>query len=198
MKQIVDYTLSVGADWHELPAGGTDPYGWARQIVDEADVQDPAAQLLDARLRSLAEVVGAQVGRGATAAVWVPVPESGYASALMSITVWNRGDGGYADRDAFLALSVADAIYGTVWEGALPAGPFAARHVVRLRPRDDSPDDSAEHDVVEMTEYAVFPHDAAQFVQIVFSAESVTAFEDMPQQTEAVVRTLGLSYEAAA
>lgn len=198
MKQIVDYTLSVGPDWHELPVEGTDPYGWARQIVDDANVQDPAARLLEARLRSLAEVVGARVGRGATAAVWVPVPESGYAAALMSITVWNRGDGGYTDRDAFLSQSVDDAIYGTVWDGELPAGPFAARHVVRLRPRDDARDDGAEHDVVEMTEYAVFPEDAAQFVQILFSAENVTAFEDMPAQTEAMVHTLGLAYEVAA
>lgn len=194
MKQIVDYTLSVGADWHELPGEGTDPHGWARQIVDEANIEDPAAGLLEARLRSLAEVVGAQIGRGATAAVWVPVPESGYAAALMSITVWNRGDGGYSDREAFLAQTVDDSIYGTMWDGDLPAGPFAARHVVRLRPRDDGD----EHDVVEMTEFAVFPDDAAQFVQIVFSAENVTAFEDMPGQTEEVARTLGLAYEVAA
>lgn len=194
MKRIVDYTLSVGSDWHELPAAGTDPYGWARRIVDEANVQDPAAELLEARLRSLAEVVGAQVGDGATAAVWVPVPESGYAAALMSITVWNRGDGGYTDREAFLAQPVDDAIYGTAWDGELPAGPFAARHVVRLRPREDG----EEHDVVEMTEFVVFPEDAAQFVQILFSAESVTAFDDMPAQTEDVARTLGLAYGVAA
>ncbi|MDL9978209.1 hypothetical protein [Microbacterium candidum] len=194
MKQIVDYTLSVGTDWHELPAEGTDPYGWARQIVVDANVEDPAAELLEARLRSLAEVVGAQIGDGGTAAVWVPVPESGYAAALMSITVWNVGDGGYVDRAAFLAESVDDAVYGTVWEGELPAGPFAARHAVRLRPREDGD----EHDVVEMTEFVVFPDDAAQFVQIVFSAENITAFEDMPGQTEAVARTLGLAYGVAA
>lgn len=194
MKQIVDYTLSVGPDWHELPREGSDIHGWAHAIVADAQLDDSTAEVLAARLRSLAEVIGAQVGDGATVAVWVPVPESGYAAGLMSVTVWNRGDGSYSDRGEFLAASVPDAIYETAWEGDLPVGPFAARHVVRLRPRDDGD----EQDVVEMTEFAVFPEDAAQFVQLVFSAENVTAFDDMPVQTEGLARTLGVAYGAAA
>lgn len=194
MKQIIDYTLSVGPDWHELPAEGADLDGWARSLAVGAQVEDPWGEILEARLRSLAEVVGAQIGGGGTAAVWVPAPESASAAGLMMITVWNRGDGGYADRADFLAETVEDVIHKTMWEGDMPAGPFAARHIVRLRPRDDA----EEQDLVEMTEFVVFPEDAAQFVHVVFSAENVTSFDDMPTQTEAVVRTLGLAYGVAA
>jgi hypothetical protein len=138
-------------------------------------------------------------------AVWIPYPESGRASCALGFELTDIGAGLTSEQAAAQQLAEMQADEGrrfpgteylgvTTWEGEVPAGEFVAAHTFISR-RDPG---DAEATIEERTVFAVFPPGAAQFVQLVFSAEGVGAFVNMPRQTEEVVATLRIELEETA
>jgi hypothetical protein len=194
---ITGISLVVDDDWFGVPVGAGEGEAWADGLVSRWTLSELAAATLRDQLVRLQANVAQRTGGRVSVLVWVPVPASGYCGATVVATNWPLGDGGVGDVPS--ALDVFDgggfvAEGDTVleqrrWSGEFEAGPFAAIHRVTSSPA------GAEETVVETVDYVVFPGGSSQWAHLLFYAESISAFDDMPSQTmpiaESVRVTLG-------
>ena len=204
-RDIVDLNINPESTWYPIPLGGAETALWGETLAAEVVTDALSRRTLGAQLTAL-QVRLAGIGNPrVSCAVWVPYPESGRASCALGFELTDIGAGLSSADAAAQQLAEMQADEGrrfpgteylgvTTWEGEVEAGPFVAAHnfISRRDPGD------AEATIEERTVFAVFPPGAAQFVQLVFSAEGVGAFVNMPRQTEEVVATLRVELEETA
>jgi len=204
-RDIVDLNVNPEPTWYPIPLGGVETALWGETLAAEVVADAVSRGTLGAQLTAL-QVRLAGIGNPrVSCAVWVPYPESGRASCALGFELTDIGAGLSTEAAAAAYLADLQADEGrrypgteylsvTTWQGEVPAGPFVAAH--NLVSRRDLGDDEAT--IEERTVFAVFPPGAAQLVQLVFSAESVGAFLNMPRQTEEVAAALRIELEETA
>jgi hypothetical protein len=135
-----------------------------------------------------------------TAAIWVPYPETGRASAavvfeltpvaaLGSPEVFEEFLQSYTDREE----SGLNYYSVRTWRSTIAVGELVGSHNL-IAHATDGPEGAV---LEERAVVAVFPPGAAQAVQFIFSAESLGAFVNMPRETQEFVETLALTLGAA-
>jgi len=204
-RDVVDLSVNPEPTWYPIPLGGAETALWGETLAAEVVTDALSRRTLGTQLTAL-QVRLAGIGNPrVSCAVWIPYPESGRASCALGFELTDITAGLTSEEAAAQQLAEMQADEGrrspgteylgvTTWEGEVPAGPFVAAHnfIARRDPGD------AEATIEERTVFAVFPPGAAQFVQLVFSAEGVGAFVNMPRQTEEVVATLRVELEETA
>ncbi len=189
---IVQFDFGFDEHWYQVPLtarGGV----WAKELVRSFSIKRSAAKSLSYQLDKLQTNLSSNNGPGITCVVWIPQPESGYAACSMSFRLADLSESD--SLEAVLADLEADKNRGDdntdflevdTWRGQFDVGPFvAARNLIVHRNGQDP-----EGTVEERTVFAVFPDGARQMVQLVFTAESIGSFYDMPAETQAVSSTL--------
>ena len=205
LRDIVDLGLDADQSWYPVPLGGAETALWGETLAAELTPAGASRNTLGGQLKALQQRLAGIGNPRVSCAVWIPYPESGRASCALGFELSDLGPGLSADIAAAAYLADLQADEGrrypgteylsvTTWQGEVPAGPFVAAH--NLVSRRDLGDDAAT--IEERTVFAVFPPGAAQLVQLVFSAESVGAFVNMPRQTEEVVAALRIELEETA
>ncbi|HWT33783.1 MAG TPA: hypothetical protein VN107_08460 [Microbacterium sp.] len=195
LPPIIGISVAVGDAWQEVPMGAGEGEPWAEELISSWAPDGLAAASLREQLVRLQANLSEQVGPGVTALVWVPTPASGYCGGGLVAANWPVGSSGVDDPAAAAALfgdggfvEEGDTLLEqTLWSGEFPAGPYAAAHRVTTSPTAD------EEAVVETVDFVVFPPGSSEFVHLSFTAESISAFDDMPSQTRAVAQTLELT-----
>ena len=193
IKDITRFDVGLDQTWHPVPLDDDGADNWAEELVASFDLRGSAADLpwfQLARVRANLQEIGDPT---VTSVVWIPLPESGYVSCVLSFTLsalepTDTLDAVFADLEADRQRSTDEHQFleVDVWRGILAAEPFvAARNLIINR----SPGD-LEGSVEERTVFAVIPDSARQMAQFVFSAESIGAFYDITSQSQAVVDTL--------
>ncbi|POH68491.1 MULTISPECIES: hypothetical protein [Cryobacterium] len=203
-RDIVDLSVDAEATWYPVPLDRSEQLLWGETLAAEVTGAGSSRRTLGSQLEALQiRLIGSGNPR-MSCAVWIPYPETGRASSALAFQLTDLPAGtAEAAADSYLAELRADEgrrtpgieyLSVTTWQGEVAAGPFVAAHnLIALRnPGDD------EAVIEERTVFAVFPPGAAQMVQLVFSAESVGAFVNMPRQTEEVVAALRIELEATA
>jgi hypothetical protein len=193
-RDILRFHLGVTEDWHEVPLRAEEGAEWANRLTTSLlPAGGPAAVSLEYQLSRVHANLSAMDLAGLTAAVWVPVPETGYVSSacgfrLSDLAEEDTPDRILADLEADRGREVDGSTFVEVdtWRGQVPVGSFVAARNLLAHPQEDE----AESWIEERAVFAVFPTGANQAVQIFFSAESISAYWDIAAQTEAVVATL--------
>lgn len=204
-RDIVDLSVNAEPTWYPIPLGGVETKLWGETLAAEIVTNAAKQRALSAQLTTL-QVRLAGIGNPrVSCAVWIPYPESGRASCALGFELTDIGAGLSSEAAAASYLTELQADEGrrfpgteylgvTTWTGEVAAGPFVAAH--NFISRRDLGD--AEATIEERTVFAVFPPGAAQYVQLVFSAEGIGAFVNMPRETEEVVATLQIELEETA
>lgn len=197
---ITGLSVEVDEAWQQIPlaAGAGDP--WAEGLVDGWDVDDPARTVLRGQLAGLQRNLAAAVHDLCSAMVWVPAPRSGYWSGTLVAVNWPLGSSGISDPASFADefqrgafIDPGDTVLEQqLWSGEFPAGAFAAAHRVTSTAAGD------EDLVLESVDVVVFPVGSSEFAHLTFSAESITAFDDMPAAATAIAQTLQVAVGSAA
>jgi len=204
-RDIVDLSVNPDQTWYPIPLGGPETALWGETLAAEVVTDAVSRRTLGGQLTNL-QVRLAGIGNPRiSCAVWIPYPESGRASCALGFELTDIGAGLTSEQAAATYLAGLQADEGrrfpgteylgvTTWTGEVAAGPFVAAHnfISRRDPGDE------EATIEERTVFAVFPPGAAQYVQLVFSAEGVGAFVNMPRQTEEVVAALRIELEETA
>lgn len=189
MRTVIDYALTVDADWHAVPRDEVELPAWVTDIAALAPSEGPARAMLHAQLTAVSSTARQRFGDRATVALWVPQPASGYVGALLAVTAWDVGAGGWTGPAAAAWPSDDDVAFQQHWTGEVPSGRYAARHAVEL-----TGDSEPQQEAVESVQCMVFPPDCAQFLHLSFIAESVSSFDDMPARVLPVVRSLQVRF----
>ena len=208
MAHKVEVTLSLPEAWFALPAGpDADVVAWATETayqawrlradagVPESAVAPGAGERLVVELAGLAANVREQVdlGSGDYAAAWIPVPELGVVNAVVLVQSAPRSPERSPERfaDAMLAHleqePVQDAhLHTERIEGEVPAGLVRGLHSMLAVAGSDVGTAALE----ERMSLGVFPPDLPTMVEVLFVAERVASFADMPTETLALLSTL--------
>ena len=191
-QDIVTFDFGFDVGWYQVPLGGAVGQ-WAKELTRSFSLKRPTAKSLSYQLERLQINLSSINEPDVTCVVWIPHPESGYAACSMSFRLSDLGEADtpdvvLADLEADRARTTETSEFLEVdsWRGRFDAGEFvAARNLIVHRDRGN-----LEGSVEERTAFAVFPADARQMVQLVFTAESIGSFYDMPAETQAVASTL--------
>lgn len=197
---ITGVSIVVDDSWRAVPLGSSDGADWADALIAEWCVDGLAAASLHEQLERLRTTLSARLGPEVTALVWVPAPASGYCGAGLVAVNWPVGDSGIRDVGTARELFGAGGFIGEgdtvleqrLWSGELRAGPFAAVHRVTASPAGE------EEAVLETVDFLLFPTGASEFLHLTFTAESISAFDDMPSQTQAIAETVECTVGSAA
>lgn len=200
LQSITGLSVAVDDEWRTVPMEPGAGDAWADALIVEWGVDGIAAEALREQLARLQHAFADRVGGQVSALVWVPVPASGYCGGGLVAMNWPRGDSGIGSPEDVLQAYGAGAflepgdtlLEQRVWTGEFPAGAFAGVHRVT-----SSPAPQGEETVIETVEYFVFPDGSAEFVHLSFTAESISAFDDMPAQTQAVAQTVQVELGSA-
>lgn len=200
-RAISSFQILLPPDWHRVPLGtGQDVEGWAAQLAQQL-TSEPTASA------SLREGFGALQARmlrshdvTATAAVYVPWPEFGQIACALAFELTPRHVFDSAeDFQQSLNDEAAEWQPGMefrgnrTWLREVPAGQLVGS-VSLISHRDPGAD--MEH-LEQRTVFGVFPPNASELVQFVFSSQDLNAFEDMAEQTEQLVATLEVELDSA-
>jgi hypothetical protein len=204
-RDIVDLSVNADQTWYPVPLGGVEDALWGETLAAEVTTDATDRRTLGTQLDILRVRLAGIGNPRMSCAVWIPFPASGRASGALAFELTDITPGVTAEDAAakYLADLQSDEgrrfpgteyLSASTWTGEVPAGPFVAAH--NLIARRDPGDEEAT--IEERTVFAVFPPGAAQLVQLVFSAEGVGAFLNMPRQTEEVVAALSIELEETA
>ncbi len=206
----VEVTLSLPEAWFALPAGpDADVVAWATDTayrawrlradagVPESAVAPGAGERLVVELAGLAVNVREQVdlSNGDYAAAWVPAPEFGVVSAVVLVQSAPRSPDRSPERfaEALLAHHAQqpgqDAhLHTQRLEGEVPAGLVRGLHTMLAVAETETGVAALE----ERVSLGVFPDGLDTMVEVLFVAERVASFEDMPAETLALLSTLAV------
>ncbi|MET4703591.1 hypothetical protein [Frigoribacterium sp. UYMn621] len=200
LRDIVDFRVGLSEGWYPLPLSSTSSAEWsielAAELVIDPEVRGRLAGELDFARTRLSSMNNPRL----TAAIWVPYPETGRASAavvfeltpvaaLGSPEVFEEFLQSYTDREE----SGLNYYSVRTWRSTIAVGELVGSHNL-IAHATDGPEGAV---LEERAVVAVFPPGAAQAVQFIFSAESLGAFVNMPRETQEFVETLALTLGAA-
>lgn len=183
-----------------MPLASTASSEWshelAMRLVIDSEVQHRLAGELDFARSRLSSMNNPRL----TAAVWVPYPETGRASAAVVFELTPVAELGSPETyegflESYTDREESGLNYYSVrtWRSTTAVGELIGSHNLIAHATEGPEGAVLEERVV----IAVYPPGAAQAVQFIFSAESLGAFVNMPRETQEFVETLSLTLEAA-
>lgn len=215
----VRVSLGLPESWFVIPAtleSDAEIAEWANETayrawrlradagVPEEAVSPGAGERLVVELAGLAANLRQQVdvAAGDFAAVWLPVPELGVLNAVVIVRSAARtGERTVENFADALAAAAETAVEGHAQlnsqrlEAELPAGPVRGVHSMLAVAQPDGGLAALE----ERTWLGVFPSAHADvMVEVLFIAERVASFDDMPAETLALLGNLEIDVEEAA
>lgn len=195
---ITGYSIDLGDDWHPLPLGAlseAEVIDWATDLALELLPQqgptlvDLSQHVFDLRERCIEMEIPDLAG-----ALWIPFPETGVSTALMTMfsAPLEEGDTPESLQAELAAEQGADYGDGSrvllveTWNGETEIGRFVgARHLIS-NPEGDEPQGLLEERIM----YLVFPPDGGQMLELFFTAENMIAFVNGREQTENLLEHL--------
>lgn len=201
LRDIVEFHVGLTDDWHPMPLAGADAAEWAGSLAETLATEPEHVASLADDLRHARQNLESMSNPRMTAAVWVPYPDSGRASAaiVFELTDLKPGDGPESFEkllQSYETYQEPGLSYYSVqtWRGSVDAGELVGSHNLIAHAGEDPQMATLEERVV----VGVFPAGAAQFVQFICSAESLGSFTNAPQQVQDFVATLTVRLEDAA
>ena len=199
LRDIVDFQVGLAEGWYPMPLALATSPEWSRELatrlVIDPKVRDHLVDELDFARARLASMKNSRL----TAAVWVPYPGTGRASAAVVFELTPVATLGSPEPYEAFLTSYTDreesglSYYSVrTWRSTIAVGELVGSHNLIAHATDGPEGAVLEERVV----IAVFPPGAAQAVQFIFSAESLGAFVNMPRETQEFVETLTLTLEA--
>lgn len=198
-REISDFKVALPESWEPMPLGDDAPPQWADELAARLVPADEFGERMLAMELTAAQAQFASMeDPRIRAAVWVPFPETGRASAAMIFLLADRASVGSPDEyEAFLA-SYADRTSGeesyysvSTWRSSIDAGDVVGSHNLIAHTTDDPEAAQLEERVV----ISVFPPATSEVVQFIFSAEGLGSFTNMPQQCFEFVAGLEIQAE---
>lgn len=201
LSDITDFGVGLPDGWHPLPLGAEVPGVWAGELGERLCPEPDHREALVAELELARVRLASFASPTLTAAVWVPAPESGRPAAAVVFELTDLGevdtpDGYERQLAAYADHQEPGLSYYSVqtWREAVDAGPLVGSYNLVSHFDPEAGLGALEERVV----IGVFPANAAQFVQFIFSAENIGTFVNMPQQTQDFVSTLTVTLEVRA
>ena len=196
---VADYDIGLTDDWHPLDLDEETSAGWPRELAGRIAPTDEAKARLIDRLTVVQETMRGMQAPQLTNAVWVPDPASGEVASILALGLVQLADG--QGPEAYLQTLAAD-------EGRREPGmefqdvrtwtvPVEAGLAVGAYNKIAHTEPGGETSIEERTAIGVFPPRSKEMVECIFIAQSPTSYDDIIQQTMALVATLKVVLEKA-
>ncbi|MBC7760456.1 MAG: hypothetical protein H7201_01375 [Candidatus Saccharibacteria bacterium] len=200
-KAVIRYQVFLPALWHSVDLGNVGDVGeWSARLAMSIANADDAISALSRNFAALRNKLLATGDRAMTAAAYVPKPETGEIACAVGFELTPISVAGSADEFQNSLNDEADRRTldsrfraNHTWTRSVDAGLLVGSHSLISR-RDVASDE--EH-IEARTVFGVYPPDAVDMVQFIFSTDDLGAFGDMADETEKLVATLEVELESA-
>ena len=202
-KAVIRHQVFLSDASHPVYLGDDGGVGeWSARLamsITDADADD-AISALSRNLAALRSKVLVTGDRAMTAAAYVPKPGTGEIACAVGFELTPISVAGSASEFQDSLNDEADRRTldsrfraNRTWTRSVDAGLLVGSHSLISR-RDVASDE--EH-IEARTVFGVYPPDAVDMVQFIFSTDDLGAFNDMAEETEKLVATLEVELEPA-
>jgi hypothetical protein len=196
-RTIADYDIGLTDDWHQVDLDPETSASWPGSLAARLASEEAATRGLAARLAAVQETMRGMEAPQLTAAVWVPKPDSGDIASILAFGLVELVAG---QDPALYRVALAadegrsedgvDFLDVRTWEARIDAGICVGAYNKIAHARPGTPTV-----VEERTVFGVFPPRSKQMIECIFIAQSSSSYDDIVEQTQAVVGTVTVVLE---
>ena len=196
---IADYDIGLTEDWYLVELDPETSARWPRELATEVAPSDEARARLIERLTTIQDAMKRMPTPQLTTAVWIPEPSTGEVASILGFGLVQLAEG--QGPETYLETLAAD-------EGRREPGvefrnvqtwtaPVEAGLAVGAYNMIAHTELGEETRVEERTVIGVFPPRSKEMVECIFTAQSLTSYDDIIQQTMALAATIDVVLEKA-
>ncbi|PWC06104.1 hypothetical protein [Mycetocola zhujimingii] len=196
---IADYDIGLTDDWYPVDLDPETSSRWPRGLAGELGLEGEAKERLAERLATIQETMRRMPTPHLTTAVWIPEPTSGEVASILGFGLVTLAD----DQGPEVYLEALSSDEGRrelgvefqnvqTWTAPVNAG-FAVGAYNLIAHTELGEETRVE----ERTVIGVFPPRSREMIECIFTAQSITSYDDIIQETMALVATIDVQLERA-
>ncbi|MCP2029984.1 hypothetical protein L1277_000048 [Okibacterium sp. HSC-33S16] len=196
---IADYDIGLTEDWYPIDLDPATSTGWPRTLSGELGLTGDSKERLVGRLSTIQETMRRMSTPQLATAVWIPEPQSGEVASILGFGLVQLADD--QGPETYLESLAADegrrelgVEFQNVQTWTAPVEAGLAVGAYNLIAHTDL---GEEPRVEERTVIGVFPPRSKEMIECIFTAQSITAYDDIIQQTMGLVATIEVQLERA-
>lgn len=196
---IADYDIGLTDDWYPVDLDPETSSRWPRGLAGELGLEGEAKERLVERLGTIQETMRRMPTPHLTTAVWIPEPSSGEVASILGFGLVPIAD--EQGPEVYLEALSADEgrrelgiEFQNVQTWTAPVNAGLAVGAYNLIAHTELGEETR---VEERTVIGVFPPRSREMIECIFTAQSITTYDDIIQETMALVATLDVQLERA-